>query len=281
MYFAPEHDATFSALGLRPGRMSYFAGRAAPMGAVGAGVVTATFYNFSPSLVAHMIPRAWTLASPEQVVEARWDVARASLTRLLGEEAIDSAGVRRAGRAAAGGVRRADPRGPPALRRARRPALARRAAAGPLARGDAAARAPRRRTHRGAAARRPQRPGGADHAHRHRPRVHAARRPGDPRAGGEEEWAAESAALVERGLLDDAGLTAEGEGPARPRRGRDRRPVGRPVAAPGCRAHRAGDRAGEGFLPPAGRRWRVLGRGLRRRSLSPGHPYGRRVLDTA
>src|ERR1700712_4251880 len=91
MYFAPEHDETFGSLGLRPGRMSYFAGRAAPMGAVGAGGVTATFYNFSPSLVAHMIPRAWTLASPEQVVEARWEVARRSLTRLLGEEAIESA----------------------------------------------------------------------------------------------------------------------------------------------------------------------------------------------
>src|SRR3954462_12963995 len=91
MYFAPEHDEHLSGLGLRPGRMSYFAGRAAPMGAVGAGVVTATFYNFSPSLVAHMIPRAWALASPEQVVEMRWDVARASLTRLLGEEAIASA----------------------------------------------------------------------------------------------------------------------------------------------------------------------------------------------
>src|SRR5437763_2964814 len=90
LYFAPEHDERFAALGLRPGRMSYFAGRAAPMGAVGAGVVTATFYNFSPSLVAHMIPRAWTLAAPEQVVTARLDAARASLTRLLGEEAAGS-----------------------------------------------------------------------------------------------------------------------------------------------------------------------------------------------
>src|SRR5688572_9477550 len=87
LYFAPEHDERFSAIGLRPGRMSYFAGRSAPMGAVGAGVVTATFYNFSPSLVAHMIPRAWTLASPEQVLAARLDAARASLTRLLGEAA--------------------------------------------------------------------------------------------------------------------------------------------------------------------------------------------------
>ena len=37
LYFAPEHDEYFAAVGLRPGRMAYFAGRAAPMGAVGAG----------------------------------------------------------------------------------------------------------------------------------------------------------------------------------------------------------------------------------------------------
>ncbi|WP_347059683.1 hypothetical protein ABC795_04350 [Blastococcus sp. HT6-30] len=90
LYFAPEQDEHLGAVGLRPGRMVYFAGRAAPMGAVGAGVVTATFYNFSPSLVAHMIPRAWTLAAPEQVLTARLDAARASLTRLLGEEAAGS-----------------------------------------------------------------------------------------------------------------------------------------------------------------------------------------------
>jgi hypothetical protein len=95
LYFAPEHDEAFAAIGLKPGRMSYFAGRAAPMGAVGAGVVTATFYNFSPSLVAHMIPRAWTLASPEQVVEARFGAARASLTRLLGADVVEGPEVAR------------------------------------------------------------------------------------------------------------------------------------------------------------------------------------------
>jgi hypothetical protein len=87
VYFAPEHDERLTAVGLRPGRMCYFAGRAAPMGPVGPGVVAATFYNFSPSLVARHIPRAWTLASPEQVVAARFDAARASLTRLLGDAA--------------------------------------------------------------------------------------------------------------------------------------------------------------------------------------------------
>ena len=99
VYFAPETDERLTAIGIRPGRMVYFAGRAAPMGAVGPGVVTATFSNFAPSIVARHIPRAWTLASPEQVVAARLDAARASLTRLLadppGDEVAELAGLLR------------------------------------------------------------------------------------------------------------------------------------------------------------------------------------------
>jgi len=84
VYFVPETEQELTAVGLRPGRMCYFAGRAAPMGPVGPGVVTATFYNFSPNLVARHIPRAWTLASTEAILAARLAAARASLTRLLG-----------------------------------------------------------------------------------------------------------------------------------------------------------------------------------------------------
>nr|MDP9460200.1 hypothetical protein [Actinomycetota bacterium] len=91
IYFAPELEERLTGLGLRAGRMAYFAGRAAAMGPVGAGVVTATFYSFSPSLVAHMIPRAWTIASPERVLAARLDAVRASLTRLLGGAAAAAA----------------------------------------------------------------------------------------------------------------------------------------------------------------------------------------------
>jgi hypothetical protein len=87
VYFAPEHDEQLTGAGLRPGRMCYFAGRAAPLGAVGPGVVAATFYNFSPALIARHIPRAWTLSTPEQVVAARFAAARAALTRLLGDAA--------------------------------------------------------------------------------------------------------------------------------------------------------------------------------------------------
>ncbi|QKV76056.1 hypothetical protein [Amycolatopsis sp. Hca4] len=85
VYFAPEVDAALTGTGLRPGRMPYFAGRAAAMGAVGAEVVAATFYNFNPEVIARTIPRAWTLATPEQVLDARLEGTDKALTRLLGD----------------------------------------------------------------------------------------------------------------------------------------------------------------------------------------------------
>ena len=91
VYFSPEGDEEYVAAGLRPGRMGYFASRSAPMGAVGPEVVTATFYNFNPELVARHIPRAWTLATPDQVLAARWRVADRTLRRLLGDDIISSA----------------------------------------------------------------------------------------------------------------------------------------------------------------------------------------------
>ena len=91
IYFAPETEQQLTSVGLKPGRMCYFAGRAAPMGAVSAGVVTATFYNFSPGLVARSIPQAWNLARPEAIVGARFAAADAALTRLLGPDVIASA----------------------------------------------------------------------------------------------------------------------------------------------------------------------------------------------
>ncbi len=90
VYFVPETEQHLTAAGLRPGRMCYFAGRSAPMGAVSAGVTAATFYNFNPDLVARHIPRAWTLASPDAVITARFAAADAALTRLLGD-AVSSA----------------------------------------------------------------------------------------------------------------------------------------------------------------------------------------------
>jgi hypothetical protein len=92
-YFAPETERQLVEAGLRPGRMCYFAGRSAAFGAVGAGTVAATFYNFNPELVARHIPRAWTLATPGQVLTARFEAVDAALRRLLGNDVVASGDV--------------------------------------------------------------------------------------------------------------------------------------------------------------------------------------------
>ncbi|MGX7732990.1 SCO6745 family protein [Rhodococcus sp. 2H158] len=104
-YFAPEVDAALGDTGLEAGRMRYFAARSAALGAVGAGVVAATFYSFSPRLVASAIPHAWRLATPEAVVAARLRGIDESLTRILGPEVLDSPEMREAADLAASAAR--------------------------------------------------------------------------------------------------------------------------------------------------------------------------------
>jgi len=113
IYFAPEADEVFTEGGLRPGRMNYFASRAAPMGAVSPGVVVATFYNFSPDLVARHIPRAWTLANPEDIVQARFVLAGKVLRRLLGDDVAASPEVAEAGALARKAAQVCTPQGRP------------------------------------------------------------------------------------------------------------------------------------------------------------------------
>ncbi|QRP44985.1 hypothetical protein [Amycolatopsis sp. FDAARGOS 1241] len=90
IYFVPEAEQHLTAAGLRPGRMTYFASRSAPMGAVGAGVVAATFYNFNPEVIERHVPHAWTLATPEAVLEARLNAVDEAYLRLLGDEILQS-----------------------------------------------------------------------------------------------------------------------------------------------------------------------------------------------
>ena len=78
VYFTPHGGPTYDAIGLT-GRQHYFASRAAAMGAVSAPMVTASFFNFAPSLIAAAIPSAWNIASPARVLEARLQVVDASL----------------------------------------------------------------------------------------------------------------------------------------------------------------------------------------------------------
>lgn len=90
-YFVPEVEAEIVGLGVRKGMSAYFAGRSSPMGRVGPGPVAATFFVFNPSLVSHLLPRAWEAADPADVHEARYRGVSKAWTRLLGEETLASA----------------------------------------------------------------------------------------------------------------------------------------------------------------------------------------------
>ncbi len=81
-YFADESRAAATEAGLKGFWMGYFGFRAAPMGAVGSGVVQATFANFAPVLVERAIPDAWRFAVPSDLLAARSASAAAALRRL-------------------------------------------------------------------------------------------------------------------------------------------------------------------------------------------------------
>ena len=79
-YFAPQGRAAFEEAGLRGFWRGYFAGRAAPLGPVGAAPVIAAFYGFAPQMVHRALPDVWTRITPEAALEARLDGARRALT---------------------------------------------------------------------------------------------------------------------------------------------------------------------------------------------------------
>lgn len=104
IYYAPERRAATDALGLKGGWMSYFGCRAAPLGAVGAPVVTALFYNFAPRMVARAIPDAWEYASPAALVDTRTDVMDRALRRVLSDEVVRAPETARAAELASAAV---------------------------------------------------------------------------------------------------------------------------------------------------------------------------------
>jgi hypothetical protein len=70
-YFAPESHQAFEAVGLHGFWRGYFAGRAAPLGAVGPGVVTALFFGFHTDFVRRAVPDIWARCPPEVALHAR------------------------------------------------------------------------------------------------------------------------------------------------------------------------------------------------------------------
>jgi hypothetical protein len=73
--------------------MSYFALRAAPLGAAPPEMIAALFYGFAPRLVARAVPDTWRVAAPQRYLEVRLNAVDAALHRLLGADVVGSAAV--------------------------------------------------------------------------------------------------------------------------------------------------------------------------------------------
>jgi hypothetical protein len=84
-YFTLEAKSAYEAAGLRGFWRGYFAGRAAPLGAVEAAPVVASFFSFSPPMVERALPDIWTRISPEHALRVRAEGAVAALHTLLPE----------------------------------------------------------------------------------------------------------------------------------------------------------------------------------------------------
>jgi hypothetical protein len=82
-YFAPAARQAFEQAGLRGFWRGYFAGRTAPIGAVGAGPVVASFFSFAPAMAARAVPGVWDLVTPSEALAARQAGAVAALRTLL------------------------------------------------------------------------------------------------------------------------------------------------------------------------------------------------------
>ncbi len=83
VYFVPEANEEYAALGVEPGRGTYFASRTAPMGVVPDEVILATFYNFSEQAVRTAeVGKVWAGALPDALQAARFRAVRRSFERV-------------------------------------------------------------------------------------------------------------------------------------------------------------------------------------------------------
>lgn len=80
-YFAEECRTANKEVGLKGYWMGYFGSRGAPLGAVSAGTIEATFFGFHPARVRRAVPDAWGFASPETILRVRSEAAARAMRR--------------------------------------------------------------------------------------------------------------------------------------------------------------------------------------------------------
>ncbi|HSP29886.1 MAG TPA: hypothetical protein VLN74_15145, partial [Ilumatobacteraceae bacterium] len=106
IYFAAEARDEYRMIGLDDRMAGYFASRSAPMGAVSAEVVIATFFNFDHDLVRRSMLGVWDRVSPPEMLAARLRGADRMIRSHAGEfvdtpEVVEAADLARAAALAA------------------------------------------------------------------------------------------------------------------------------------------------------------------------------------
>ncbi|MEV7397675.1 MarR family transcriptional regulator [Aeromicrobium sp. NPDC092404] len=88
VYFAPDAKQRYEAIGLKGYWMGYMASRSAAVGTPPPELVVALFQGFAPRVVERALPDAWSMASRDDILGARYELARAALaTALSGADA--------------------------------------------------------------------------------------------------------------------------------------------------------------------------------------------------
>ncbi len=87
-YYSAE-ISTMPSEGFRGWWHTYFAYRPAPMGPVGPGVVTASFYNFAPRFVARAVPSVWSIMTPEQAHSRRQELIGQAIERISADGSLE------------------------------------------------------------------------------------------------------------------------------------------------------------------------------------------------
>lgn len=85
VYFVPEAQQGYKALGLESYADSYFISRGAALGTPSGEAVTAAFGVFNPDIVIPAVNNGWSKTDSETILRARHDGATNALKRMLGE----------------------------------------------------------------------------------------------------------------------------------------------------------------------------------------------------
>ncbi|MFF7272117.1 SCO6745 family protein [Streptomyces cyaneofuscatus] len=94
LYYAPAAFEEAAALGYDTQERwaSYFAWRAAPLGAAGTEEVVRAFHSFAPAAVARYVPASWETAPPEAVLAARLRAVDRAYRALFGDRRVEGTG---------------------------------------------------------------------------------------------------------------------------------------------------------------------------------------------